>query len=76
MQPRKSKAFEAYAKLRKRHRKDSKEQLFARWLKLVESDESLKEAMIDDVFRMMTDELYDEAVREGRSIPPALRRPS
>jgi hypothetical protein len=43
---------------------------------LVESDESLKEAMIDDVFRMMTDELYDEAVREGRSIPPALRRPS
>ena len=76
MQPPKSKASEALAKLRKQYPRDSKAQRFERWRKLVMSDEDLKEAMIEDAARMMEDELYDEAAREGRSIPPGLRRPS
>ena len=91
MQPPKSKAFEHMAKLMKQHPNESEDQLLRRWLKLCAIDGNVKEAVYHDVamgeenleeavFRaadgMMEDELYDEAARTGRSIPPGLRRPS
>jgi hypothetical protein len=43
---------------------------------LVKSDENLKDAVSRASFEMLCNELYDEAAREGRSIPAALRKPS
>ncbi len=72
----KSKALEAIEELRRRHPTESDEELFERFHKLVQSDENLKDEVSKAYFEKVCNELYDEAAREGRSIPEGLRKPS
>jgi hypothetical protein len=72
----KSKALEAIEELRRQYPTETVEELFERFNKLVQSDENLKDAVLKEQFEMLCDELYDEAAREGRSIPNVLRKPS
>jgi hypothetical protein len=72
----KSKALKALEGLRDQFPTETPEELFERFHKLVNSDESLKEAVLKDSFGMICDRLYDEAAREGRSIPDVLRKAS
>jgi hypothetical protein len=72
----KSKARLALEALRREYPNATKEELADLTLKMVMEDEELKRSVVEDVFHMICDDLYNEAAREGREIPTGLRRPS
>jgi hypothetical protein len=76
MIPRKGKAQDTLRKIQEQYPNEGPEELKVRFNALMKSDESLKEDMIRSAIKMMIDEVYDEAAREGREIPKELRKPS
>jgi hypothetical protein len=72
----KSKARLALESLRRKHPRASPQEIYEMMEKMIMADEDLKRSMVEDVFHMICDDLYNEAAREGREIHPALRKPS
>jgi hypothetical protein len=72
----KSKGAAIVKSLRKQHPHESGKKLAARLKKLMHENEAVREVVIADAVKGVLDELYDEAAREGRSIPASLRKPS
>jgi hypothetical protein len=59
-------------KIQGEHPHDNHKEIAERVAKIVKNDDGLMEALAQSIF----DGLYDEDVREGRTIPDHLRKPS
>jgi len=54
---------------------ESREQLFERYQKRLADDPVLREAAMRGAFELLEDDLLDELVRDGKEVPPGLRKP-
>ena len=61
--------------LQREHPDDSQEQLFKRYQQRLVADPALREAAMRGALELLNDELFDELVREGKEVPPGLRKP-
>jgi hypothetical protein len=62
--------------LKDEHPRDSNEETFERFLKLMNADQSLRDAFLLSGFSRICDEMLDELVRLGKRVPNALRKPN
>jgi hypothetical protein len=67
--------FGLIEQLKHDHPGESEGQLFKRYEERLAADPVLREAAIVGAFHMLCDELLDDFVREGKEVPPGLRKP-
>jgi hypothetical protein len=63
------------AQLEREHPGESQEQLFERYQKLIVADPALREAAMRGAFDLLRDQMLDDLVREGKEVPPGLKKP-
>jgi hypothetical protein len=61
--------------LEREHPGESLDQLFKRYEKRLAADPVLRGSATLGALELLRDQLLDELVREGREVPPALRKP-
>ena len=61
--------------LEREHPGESQEQLFKRYEERLAADPVLREAAMVGAFNLLCDELLDGMVREGKEVPPGLKKP-
>jgi hypothetical protein len=61
--------------LEREHPNERQEQLFKRYQQRLAADPVLRESAMLGAFELLRDQLLDELVREGREVPPGLKKP-
>lgn len=61
--------------LKREHPGESQEQLFKRYKKRLVADPALREDAMRGAFDLLCDQQLDDLVREGKEVPPWLKKP-
>jgi hypothetical protein len=76
MKPPKGKAHDALMQFMDQHPDASLEEIIAYMKGAIANDESIRDAMVEELVIMAVEEVYDEAAREDREIPEYLKKPN
>lgn len=68
-------ALDLIEELQREHPGESARQLFKRFEERLAADPVLRESAAARAFHLLCDELLDDLVREGKEVPPWLRKP-
>jgi hypothetical protein len=61
--------------LEREHPGESHDQLFKRYQERLAADPVLREVAMLGAFDLLCDQLLDDLMREGKEVPPGLRKP-